>query len=605
MPQIINLSPIGEVLPGDSLPIFDESNGDTRRVSVSQLSTYMENTLSLPDNAADIDYDPAGTGAVQRSVQSKLRETVSVKDFGAVGDGVTDDTAAIQAALDAGFGSVYLPEGTYLFSTLTVNKNTRLHGASTRTSILKHTGAATAIQCVYNGSEPDGTSSYVESGWFVFEDFELRVNGTFGFRVGNTRSSFSQWNRVYIRHINDGGFYAVGTVAIDCDNTPWSSSESTYLSKIHHCFIRGFEVAVNLQATVNSWEINRLWTIECYKQIVLSAATGIGILDNYFESGIAGALGIVFLGGGGNQINVIGTTFEFTNVAATQYAYSFAGGTWETVTVVGAKYLIQGDGNAVNNKRITGTAPLSFVEFGRTYSNLVLSQSLPMLWAPGVANNKPFQAPNYLRLGGIPGGNGRVILARGGNDANDGWIENDGSFGLDFVSPGSGSTVDFEWRGSDGVLHLRFQSYAGGSGSGFYPNLDNQLPLGGASNRWSVVYAGTGTINTSDEREKQDIADLDAAEQRVAVALKGLVKKFRFKDAVAAKGDAARIHVGVIAQEVVAAFTAEGLDATRYGLLCYDEWDAESDEDGNEIRRAGNRYGVRYEELLSFIIAAL
>lgn len=131
------------------------------------------------------------------------------------------------------------------------------------------------------------------------------------------------------------------------------------------------------------------------------------------------------------------------------------------------------------------------------------------------------------------------------------------------------------------------------------------MQLGAASFRWTTVYATTGTINTSDEREKQDIADLDEAEQRVAVALKGLVKKFRFKDAVAAKGDAARIHVGVIAQEVVAAFTAEGLDATRYGLLCYDEWDAESDEDGNEIRQAGNRYGVRYEELLSFIIAAI
>lgn len=46
MPQIINLSPIGEVLPGDSLPIFDESNGDTRRVSVAQLEAYMQNAFS-------------------------------------------------------------------------------------------------------------------------------------------------------------------------------------------------------------------------------------------------------------------------------------------------------------------------------------------------------------------------------------------------------------------------------------------------------------------------------------------------------------------------------------------------------------------------------
>lgn len=137
------------------------------------------------------------------------------------------------------------------------------------------------------------------------------------------------------------------------------------------------------------------------------------------------------------------------------------------------------------------------------------------------------------------------------------------------------------------------------------PSTDNTVSIGTAANRWSVVYAGTGTINTSDEREKQDIADLDAAEKRVAVALKGLVKKFRFKDAVQAKGDAARIHFGVIAQEVIASFKAEGLDANRYAIVCYDEWDAEFDDNGNEVRPAGNRYGVRYEELLAFIISAL
>lgn len=155
----------------------------------------------------------------------------------------------------------------------------------------------------------------------------------------------------------------------------------------------------------------------------------------------------------------------------------------------------------------------------------------------------------------------------------------------------------------------------GASGHPLQPNSDNAQTLGASGARWSVVYAGTGTINTSDGREKQDVADLDEAEKRVAVALKSLVKKFRFKDAVAVKGEAARIHVGVVAQEVIAAFQAEGLDPMRYALVCYDEWpdkyddvyDDEKNPTGEKVlvTAAGNRYGVRYDELLAFIISAL
>jgi hypothetical protein len=139
----------------------------------------------------------------------------------------------------------------------------------------------------------------------------------------------------------------------------------------------------------------------------------------------------------------------------------------------------------------------------------------------------------------------------------------------------------------------------------FVPTADNTYSLGYPSNRWSVVYAGTGTINTSDKREKSDARELMQAEQKVAKELKKMVRAFHFNEAVAEKGENARIHFGLMAQEVGDAFRAEGLDPHHYALFCYDEWDEERDEDGNITIEAGNRYGIRYDELFAFIISAL
>lgn len=68
------------------------------------------------------------SSGVSRTLKSKLEEVVSVKDFGAVGDGVTDDTAAIQAAITSS-SSVYIPYGaTFLCGALTFSSSVTLHG---------------------------------------------------------------------------------------------------------------------------------------------------------------------------------------------------------------------------------------------------------------------------------------------------------------------------------------------------------------------------------------------------------------------------------------------------------------------------------------------
>lgn len=103
------------------------------------------------------------------------------------------------------------------------------------------------------------------------------------------------------------------------------------------------------------------------------------------------------------------------------------------------------------------------------------------------------------------------------------------------------------------------------------PQKDNAYSGGTGVYRYTQLYAANGAINTSDSREKSIPAPIDDAlldawgdVQHVA---------FQWLAAVAEKGDLARWHFGVIAQQVRDAFDAHGIDGTRYGLLCFDEWE--------------------------------
>jgi hypothetical protein len=186
-----------------------------------------------------------------------------------------------------------------------------------------------------------------------------------------------------------------------------------------------------------------------------------------------------------------------------------------------------------------------------------------------------------------------------------------GSSPATFFSMQGRTSPLFTWGGYDGstsAINLQLNS------SQLIPGLDNTYTLGSFTERWSVVYAATGTINTSDRNEKQDIEELSDAERRVATRVKTLIRKFKFKDAVAKKGDSARIHFGVIAQDVQEAFLAEGLDASKYGLFCSDTFKTLNgktilkDEETGEYPEGSvetTRLGVRYEELLCFVIASI
>jgi hypothetical protein len=90
-----------------------------------------------PNTAVSINYTPPFTGGVTETVAAKLAQTVSVLDFGADPTGVADSTAAIQAAINAGNNAIFLPEGVYLISSITINNAVTLRGSGPTATVIK------------------------------------------------------------------------------------------------------------------------------------------------------------------------------------------------------------------------------------------------------------------------------------------------------------------------------------------------------------------------------------------------------------------------------------------------------------------------------------
>jgi len=656
-------------------------------------------------DASGVQYKYPDASSVFTNVEAKLSETVSVRDFGAVGDGVTDDTAAIQAAIDAvdltGGGAVYVPNGIYIISnSFNVPSNVLIYGD----------GDASIIRCASTMLAPTYNPTNIAAGFRVFLLYNvsniritnLRIDSSLVYQPqGSTPSTWrardvyaygvsdvsvdncsflssgaatvftnsSKYrvvnNDIVCQSVNgipnhdgiidqwwgshdfvisgnriDGqvtmGYYAILLTATNTDGSAGTPMYNAVISDnvVQNCKVGIWVMGRSGRCYSVSVADNILSNISTFNGISVSNSDGISVVGNTtyntFRSGVAvfseagftsGCTGVVV---SGNTIsnagtgNTTGPNIERSGIAVSSTAMNSSNsvvgntiiGTTHTYCVflgtdgvenIGGAYTI-GSAGLYQNLGVGsvarfggGNTPDALYWTRNSESNRLTtiqnaisatSNAVTLKFDNGAIDFKNAGSANMFRVTNIPAAvNGVQVYPQ---------------------TAGVGPVLTA--IGSDTNIDLRLA----GQGTGAVaPNSDNLINLGKATLRWATVYAGTGTINTSDEREKQDIETLNQAEKNVASALKGLVKKFRFKDAVQAKGDAARIHVGVIAQEVIAAFADEGLDATRYGILCFDEWEEQEavlDENGNAICPhipAGNRYGVRYEELLAFIISAI
>ena len=175
-------------------------------------------------DAESLTFTQAGTGAVSRTVQSRLEERISVKDFGAVGDGVTDDSAEIQAALDEadarGGAEVYFPPAVYYCAATVISVDgdgvfLNGYGATLKDARLRIESTATDTS-VHGLKVTDSTST---NGWytlevlgtrFLLQDLTLDKTPTTGGVMGYFRRQCSFGTIRGLKSFGSNGFFISG-----------------------------------------------------------------------------------------------------------------------------------------------------------------------------------------------------------------------------------------------------------------------------------------------------------------------------------------------------------------------------------------------------------
>ena len=149
-----------------------------------------------------VGYIQTGAGAVATTVQARLRQVVSVKDFGATGDGTTNDAVAIQAAFTAS-NDIYFPSGTYLINTA-ITKNSDNVTVNFGDAVLKNGGAGFLFNFGTTSDTPiyDGLKIY--GGKFEQVNTAATTNLNY-IRVAGFKNYIIR--DCYMKNVSNGGIY--------------------------------------------------------------------------------------------------------------------------------------------------------------------------------------------------------------------------------------------------------------------------------------------------------------------------------------------------------------------------------------------------------------
>lgn len=588
---------------------------------LKQADDVLRQELASGSGSSLIGFTPqAGGGGVARSVQSKLSDLLSVRDFGAVGDGVADDTAAFSAAAKAaiGFNNIPAPENSINRALMCA---VAVPAGNYRLTAEVDTGGKEVTWVLDPGAAVVGF------------DF---INGTIlrpgqrqvDYHHGSTdyacsysiRSNTSLEEPAEVLGISSpeqlGVYTGRDSVSLFVDNTSppvlVDAATATYTATT---------VALGSAPPAASVLRYRIGMIIDTKH----APKWSGFVESW------NAAGDVLTVSGWHRADGVGTagtpangTGAYVNPITKIWAHN------ANVTLTAAGHAVGASGFELGMLNHKGASSSNFDDeanrcWGFDSVNLGTYKGQAAFvargdWHYGYLSRGQDVGFKYISPA-APG----VAYSAADVNSNVYWVVNPGgSMEIGGMTAASSVVLDFHTSGNVNDYDARLLASGGGAGSAqgrlqfdasvlvtptITSSADAVSNLGSSAIRWNTIYASTGAINTSDAREKTAVSALTPGEINAAKTLAREIGSYKFLAAIEAKGDSARAHIGMTVQRVIEILRSNSLDPMQYGFICYDEWSATGDQldnKGNVVSRglpAGSRYGFRMDELLAFIAA--
>lgn len=207
----------------DTIVIYDSDDGSTKKIKVgdisssgsginwsdlqaiSSLSNANQFVVNVSGTSKNINWQDLqanlGSSSVNWTTGDLLQSKFNIVNYGAIGDGTTDNTTAIQNAFNAAHtsgGIVYIPAGTFLTGKITTYKNVSINGVNKSASVLKAKAATTDVIYYLDDttSDPNTNSTYLLA---TYDNFQVDCNstGANGINIG----------RAPLGHVDNIGVY--------------------------------------------------------------------------------------------------------------------------------------------------------------------------------------------------------------------------------------------------------------------------------------------------------------------------------------------------------------------------------------------------------------